>query len=1147
MRPWQAARWRALFVIFSFLIVVVPLGCGDDDAQTSGTGGGGSSASSTSTGVVKPPVSTEKLVVHYYRPLTDYADWTLGATGDTSASGALKQTQPDAFGARFEVPLKDGFHQVNLTLQKGQTKEPSGDLAVDLQKDGKEVWIYSESPRIYSAAPAIPADGTMILYYRRGDGDYQGYGLYPFKDTTDMPAFDKPLAQTGVDQFGAYFTVHLTPDAQSVGLIIHKNGSKDPGGPDQILELAKQGRRIWMLSGGRDFYTYPAEPAKVPVIDAVKANWVSKDTIAWSLTGDDATLAGNTYQLHYDPTGAIKENNGKLEGGKTLSLTYDKAGLSDPIKAKFPHLAAYKALKISATDAGLVPEILRGQILVSTSRSSGTFIGSTGLQIPGVLDDLYTDSGQLGVLWTAGVPALRLWAPTARSVKVHLFDDASTPTESSVIDMKATNGVWSADLAATAKGKYYLYEVEVFVHSTGKVEHNLVTDPYSVGLSANSKRSQVIDLADATLKPLGWDAIAKPALAAPSDVTLYELHVRDFSVNDKTVQANHRGTFAAFTDTGSNGMKHLTDLAKAGLSHVHILPSFDFATVEEIKAQQKSPPDLTGFAADSEEQQAAVAAVGDADGFNWGYDPLHYTVPEGSYATSPDGTTRIFEFRQMVQSLNTAGLRMVMDVVYNHTSASGQDPKSILDRIVPGYYHRLNAVGAVEKSTCCENTATEHAMMEKLMIDSLVTWARAYKVDGFRFDLMGHHMKANIVNVRAALDALTLAKDGVDGKAIYLYGEGWDYGEVGGNQRGVNATQPNMAGTGVGTFNDRLRDAVRGGGPFDSGADLQKQGFINGLSYEPNAFEQAKPAAEQKDRLLLAMDQIRVGLTGNLKDYSFVDRKGATVTGAAVDYNGQPAGYTASPVEGITYAEAHDGQTLFDIIQYKAAASTDVAARVRMQNLAVDILALGQGIPFFHAGVEILRSKSMDKNSFNSGDWFNNLDFTYQSNNWGVGLPPAKDNMGDWSLIKLLLAEPARKPAPADIAAALSHFKTMLQIRKSSKLFRLGTAADVSARVRFLNTGVDQTPGLIVMSISDKGAALPDLDPTTEGIVVLFNATNATVPFVDPIFAASALTLHPVQQAAPAGDPVLGATFGGGTFSIPPRTTAVFVGTGTFP
>ena len=170
----------------------------------------------------------------------------------------------------------------------------------------------------------------------------------------------------------------------------------------------------------------------------------------------------------------------------------------------------------------------------------------------------------------------------------------------------------------------------------------------------------------------------------------------------------------------------------------------------------------------------------------------------------------------MVQGLNGAGLRVVIDVVYNHTPAAGQDPKSILDRVVPGYYQRLNpTTGQVETSTCCSNTATEHAMMEKLMIDSVVTWAKEYKVDGFRFDLMGHQPKSSMVNLRRALDKLTLAKDGVDGRRIYLYGEGWNFGEVANNARFVQATQLEMAGTGIGTFNDRLRDAVRGGGPFD--------------------------------------------------------------------------------------------------------------------------------------------------------------------------------------------------------------------------------------------------------------------------------------------------------------------------------------------
>ena len=201
------------------------------------------------------------------------------------------------------------------------------------------------------------------------------------------------------------------------------------------------------------------------------------------------------------------------------------------------------------------------------------------------------------------------------------------------------------------------------------------------------------------------------------------------------------------------------------------------------------------------------------DGFNWGYDPLHYTAPDGSYATDPEGTRRTLEFREMVQGLNGAGLQVVMDVVYNHTAASGQDAKSVLDKVVPGYYHRLSATGAVETSTCCANTASEHAMMEKLMIDSVLTWAREYKVNGFRFDLMGHHSKQNMLNLRAALDRLTVRRDGVDGKAIYLYGEGWNFGEVADDARFEQATQANLGGTGIGSFSDRLRDAVRGGGP----------------------------------------------------------------------------------------------------------------------------------------------------------------------------------------------------------------------------------------------------------------------------------------------------------------------------------------------
>ncbi|HEU5099103.1 MAG TPA: pullulanase-type alpha-1,6-glucosidase, partial [Roseiflexaceae bacterium] len=689
--------------------------------------------------------------------------------------------------------------------------------------------------------------------------------------------------------------------------------------------------------------------------------------------------------------------------------------------------------------------------------------------------------------------------------------------------------------------QYYLYEVEVFVASTGKVERNLVTDPYSISLATNSKRSQIVNLADVRLKPGGWDQLSKPALAAPEDIALYELHVRDFSINDASVAPAIRGTFMAFAQPNSDGMRHLRQLAQAGLTHVHLLPAFDCATIEENKALRQEPDQatLSSYGPASDQQQALIEPLRDKDGFNWCYDPFHYTVPEGSYSTNPDGVQRILEFRRMVQELNQAGLRVVIDVVYNHTAGSGQAEKSVLDKVVPGYYQRLNLDGEVETSTCCSNTASEHAMMEKLMVDSLVTWATAYKVDGFRFDLMGHHMKSNMLKIRDRLHALTLARDGVDGAGIYLYGEGWNFGEVANNARGENATQLNMAGTGIGTFSDRLRDAVRGGGPFDNGQDKKIQGFISGLYYDPNDLGQGGSDA-QKQRLLLYQDQIKVGLAGNLKTYTLVDRTGATVTGADVDYNGSPAGYTLDPQEVITYVEAHDNETLFDKIQYAAPTGASLADRVRMQNLAISIVTLSQGVPFIHAGQDLLRSKSLDRNSYNSGDWFNKLDFTYNSNNWGVGLPPASENQTNWPVMQPLLANPALKPAPANILSAAEHAQEVLQIRNSTPLFRLRTAAEVDAKLSFLNSGPNQQLGLIVMCVDDTVST--DLDPLLKGVCVLFNANDQAQTFTAAPLQGLDMVLHPIQ-ALSSDSLVRTASFDGatGTFSVPARTTAVFV------
>jgi pullulanase-type alpha-1,6-glucosidase len=617
---------------------------------------------------------------------------------------------------------------------------------------------------------------------------------------------------------------------------------------------------------------------------------------------------------------------------------------------------------------------------------------------------------------------------------------------------------------------------------------------------------------------------------------IYELHVRDFSIRDETVPAAWRGTYKAFTALYSDGMRHLRAMADAGLTTVHLLPTFDIATIAERRSDHRTPNcDLPSLPPDSDEQQACVGAVADKDGFNWGYDPYHYNVPEGSYATDPRGAARTREYREMVLALSRAGLRVVADVVYNHTAASGQDARSVLDRVVPGYYHRLSADGAIETSTCCANTATENAMMGKLVVDSVVLWAKTYKLDGFRFDLMGHHPKANILAVRRALDKLTLARDGVDGKRIFLYGEGWNFGEVANNARFVQATQANMAGTGVATFTDRLRDAVRGGGPFD--ADPRVQGFGSGLLTAPNGSPAGGDAAAQKARLLHYQDLIKLGLAGNLRDYRFVDSAGKPVTGADVDYNGQPAGYTARPGEAITYVDAHDNETLYDALAYKLPPDTPMAERVRMQQVALATALLGQGVPFVHAGAEILRSKSLDRNSFNSGDWFNRLDYSYRTNGFGAGLPPAADNESKWQYAKPLLGLSGLRPSPDDIVGSRDRALEWLRIRASSPLFALGSADLVQQKVSFPVAGPGQAPGVIVMRIDDTVG--PDVDPRLAGLVVVFNASASTQTVTVPGLDGRRLALHPVQASG--GDPtVREARAAGGSLTVPARTVAVF-------
>jgi pullulanase/glycogen debranching enzyme len=859
-----------------------------------------------------------------------------------------------------------------------------------------------------------------------------------------------------------------------------------------------------------------------------RAAWLDRRLAKWP-----GALAEGNFRLYYSPVASIAAPVGARVSGAAGALALDvfAGAVPAPAAARFKYLADGPILAVKHADLARLPDLHRQQLVLVQEAPDGTVRAATRLQAAGALDDLYAAAANadgLGVSVDRRRTAFRLWAPTAQQAAVCVYDSGDgRATAVSQMQFAPDTGIWSADSAGDLSGRYYKYAVDVFVDGVGVVR-NLVTDPYSVSLTTDSKRSYIANLDAAALKPKGWNSAAAPnTVKAQTDMVVYELHVRDFSINDGTVSPPHRGKYRAFTETGSNGMKHLAALAKAGLTDVHLLPVYDIGSVPEQGCVVPKP----AGAPDSGEQQALTHRSHDTDCFNWGYDPYHYNAPEGSYSNNPaDGARRILEFREMVASLHRAGLRVGMDVVYNHTFVAGQDEKSVLDRIVPGYYHRLNAAGGIERSTCCDNTATENLMMGKLMIDSVALWARQYRIDSFRFDLMGHQPRATMVALQERVNKAA-------GRKVQLIGEGWNFGEVADGARFVQASQLSLNGTGIGTFNDRLRDYVRGGSAGDAGdAMIRKQGYINGLVYDPNAQAGERPVAD----LMHAADMVRAGLAGSIRSYPLATFQDKTWRLQDLDYGGQPAGYASEPGEVVNYVENHDNQTLFDIDVLKLPLSTSSDDRARVQVLGMALDAFSQGVAYFHAGIDVLRSKSLDRNSFNSGDWFNRIDWSYQDNYFGTGLPPQDDNGKDWLLLKPLLANPAIKPKPADIAFARDAFRDLLRIRASSTLFRMRSASEIRQRLRFFNTGSQQEPAVIAAHLDGRGYQ----GAAYQGIRYFVNVDTVAHVVSDPQARGKRMRLHPVHLAPGAADKraaSAGYDSSAGRFSIPPRTAVVFV------
>jgi pullulanase len=528
------------------------------------------------------------------------------------------------------------------------------------------------------------------------------------------------------------------------------------------------------------------------------------------------------------------------------------------------------------------------------------FASDQGVPVPapkGLINSYRYAQSDLGAVYRPEATTLKVWAPTAYSVELMLFADAHDPSFVSVPMQVDPDGIWSVRLEGNQDGKYYLYRVTFQGVAGGKPAIFEVIDPYAHGCSANSGRALIYD--PAKTNPAGWEQDGFVPLKNNTDAILYEVHVRDFSINpDSGVSLGQRGKFLGMMEGGtrtpagqSSGFDHLLDL---GVTHVQLLPVTDYA--------------------DGDERQVP----GGYSWYNWGYDPLLYNVPEGSYASDADGTARQKELKRLVQAFHHHGIGVVLDVVFNHTAATGSGKFSIFDKIVPRYYYRKDALGQYANATGCGNEfASEKPMARKFIVDCVKYLMTEYHVDGFRFDLMG------ILDRETMLEVFREAKR-INPSAI-LYGEGWDMERV--LPPGRMMTQAHVQGTGIAAFNDGIRDNIKG----DAG-DASQPGFVQG----------AMPPFGGMARFQL-----------NIKGQS----TGKNRESIAVD----------SPCETISYASVHDDLCLWDKLQVSAG-SMPVDQRIKMDKLAAGIVMTAQGIPLIHAGDEFLRSKNLVSNSYNDND-----------------------------------------------------------------------------------------------------------------------------------------------------------------------------------
>ncbi len=528
-------------------------------------------------------------------------------------------------------------------------------------------------------------------------------------------------------------------------------------------------------------------------------------------------------------------------------------------------------------------------------------------------EDLHHYSGELGAIYSKESTKFVIWAPTAKDVRLELYGTSSMDFQGAATKVsnmnKSENGIWTIEIDGDLHGEFYNYLVNV----SDKI--NVVVDPYAKAVGVNGNRGMVVDLS--RTNPSGFENDIKPAFKNATDAIIYEMHIRDFSIDDNSgVDEKNKGKFTGICVEGTTipgkdtktTLDHIKDL---GITHVHLLPAFDYGSVDETKL--------------------------DIPQYNWGYDPKNYNVPEGSYSTNPyNGETRIREFKEMVQKMHNEGIRVVMDVVYNHT----YNLNSNLNLAVPGYYYRQDENDNYSDASACGNeTASDRSMFRKFMVDSIVYWAKEYHIDGFRFDLMGIHDIETMKEIRRAVDKID--------PSIILYGEGWMGGPspLKDEDAALKVNTYKYDDMQIAAFSDDARDCVKGHVFYDD-----VPGFVNGGEGLEEAIKYTVVASTKHE-------QVDVNKAFYSRTF-----------------------WANEPYQTVTYSSAHDNYTLWDKLQIMEPEATDEELNIKNKLIAA-LMLTSQGISFIHAGEEIARTKidennELVENSYCSPDSVNKIEWT---------------------------------------------------------------------------------------------------------------------------------------------------------------------------